>query len=119
MGYFTERKSLLNINPSQHHAQQSTLFSFANEEAKKYGLKMQSKFVNSRVHDHIDPIDDPRITFNGEKDSGVIGFREAKRPPKLRKQNDGRDSLTNVKNSSDTSPKTIKLKNKTFYLIAS
>lgn len=66
---------------------------------------------------------DMRITFSGKQEAEIIeskGFRQAKRPPTMAKKSsdDKRNSLTNIKVNGVDSPKTIKLKNKTFYLIA-
>lgn len=64
-----------------------------------------------------------RITFNA-KDQTVNmeqekRFREVKRPDMLKKNSDDKkNSLSSIKVSGVDSPKTIKLKNKTFYLIA-
>ncbi len=80
---------------------------------------MESKFFNSRIHENNnEPVDDLRITFSGDKEVQGSGFRMAKRPPNIKKPNDSQDSLSSVRNSHDLSPRTIKLKNKTFYLIS-
>jgi len=63
--------------------------------------------------------DNLKVTFNGKESSGMFELRPAKRPPAIKRVNDSRDSLSGVRNSGiETSPKTIKLKNRTFYLIA-